>query len=102
MCGESGLERALQLLGDHRDGGERRAELVRGGGGEAVELRQVLLARQHEFGRRQRIGELARFFGDLPRIDADEADREQDREPDAEHVDRTADRADRRASHGSG
>ena len=29
----------VELLGDERDGGERRAELVRRGGGEAVELR---------------------------------------------------------------
>ena len=54
---------------------------MRRGGSEAVELRQMLLARQHQLGRRQRIGELAGFLGDLPRIDADIADREQDREP---------------------
>ena len=81
------LERALQLLGDHRDGRERRAELVRGGGRKPVELRQMLLARQHQFGRGQRLGDLPAFLGDLPRIDADEADREQDREPDAEQID---------------
>ena len=30
-----------------RDGGERRAEFVGGGGGEAVELGEVLGAREH-------------------------------------------------------
>ena len=81
------LDGALQLLGDHRDGRERRAELVRGGGGEPVELRERLLARQHQLGRGQRLGELPAFLGDLPGVDADEADREQDREPDAEQID---------------
>ncbi len=49
-------DRAFQLLGDHRDGRERRAEFVRGGGGKSVELRQMLLARQHQFGRGERVG----------------------------------------------
>ena len=62
----------VELLGDQRDGGERRAELVRGGGGEAVELREMLLARQHQLGRGQRLGELARFLGDAPGVDAGE------------------------------
>ena len=78
-----GGDRVLQLLGDHRDGRQRRAEFVRGGGGQAVELREMLLARQHQFGGGQRVGELARFLGDLPGIDADESDGEQEREPDA-------------------
>ena len=65
-CGESGSIARSSSLGDHRDGGERRAELVRGGGREPVELREMLLARQHQLGRRQRVGELARFLGDLP------------------------------------
>ena len=60
------LDRALELLRDHRDGGERRAELVRGGGGEPVELREMLLAREHELGRGERVGELARLLGELP------------------------------------
>ena len=61
---------------------------MRGGGGEAVKLRKVLLARQHQFGRGQCVRKLTRLFGDLPGIDADESDREQDAEPDAHHVDR--------------
>ena len=60
-CGAFGGDRALQLLGDHRDGRQRRAELMRGGGGKPVELREMLLARQHQLGRGQRVGELARL-----------------------------------------
>ncbi len=56
-------------------------------GGETVKLGQMLLAGQHQFGRRQRIGKLSGLFGDLPRIDPDIPDREQDREPDPHHVD---------------
>src|SRR5215510_14572961 len=48
----------------------------------------MLLARQHEFGRGERIGKLPRLFGDLPRIDTDESDREQNAQPDAHHVNR--------------
>ena len=81
---------------------ERRAELVRGGRGKPVELRQMLLARQHQLGRGQRVGELARFLGDLPGVDADEADREQDREPHAHHVDRRQLQRIVAASQGSG
>ena len=61
---------------------------MRGGGGKAIELRQMLLMRQHQFGRGQGVAELARFLGDLPGVDADESDGEQDRKPDAHHVDR--------------
>ena len=59
---------------------------MRGRGREAVDLRQMLLARQHQLGRGERIGQLPLLFGDLARIDADEEDREQDREPDAEQI----------------
>ena len=76
----------VELLGDERDRRERRAELVRGGGGEPVELRQVLLAGEHQLGRGERLGELARLLGDAPGIDADEGDAEQDRDPDAGDV----------------
>ena len=62
-------QRVVELLGDERDGGERRAELVRGRGGEAVELGQVLLAGEHQLGRGERLGELARLLGDPPGID---------------------------------
>ena len=86
--GDAGSIARSSSLRDHGDGRERRAELVRGRGRETVELGQMLLARQHQLGRRERVGELPRLLGDLPRIDADEADREQDREPDADHVER--------------
>src|SRR5262249_60106982 len=89
--GRARLEHALELLDDDRDGGERRAELVRGGGREAVELREVLLAREHQLGGGERVGEQARFLGDLPSIDANEAEREQEREPYPEHVFRRQD-----------
>src|SRR5829696_8434155 len=76
----------VELLRHERDRRERRAELVRGGGGEAVELRQVLLAGEHPLGRGERLGELARLLGDAPGIDADEGDAEQDRRPDSGDV----------------
>ena len=75
------IERALNLPYDKGDGGKRRAELMRRSGRQAIELREMLLARQHELGRRKRIRELTSFFGYLPRIDPDVADREQDGEP---------------------
>ena len=78
----------LQLARNQEDRRQRRAEFVRGGGGKAVELGQMLLARQHQFGRGQRVGELAGLLGDLERVEAGDADREHDREPDAEQVDR--------------
>ncbi len=61
--GEFGLDRTLELGRDHRDGGERRAELMRGRGGEPVELGEMLLAREHELGGGKRVGQLPRFFG---------------------------------------
>ena len=60
----------LQFLGDERDGRERRAELVRGCRGEPVELRQVLLAGEHELGGGERLRELARFLRHAPGVDA--------------------------------
>ena len=41
---------------------------MRGGCRKPVELRQMLLACQHQFGRRQRVGELAGFLGQLPSV----------------------------------
>ncbi len=79
-------ERLFELARHQRDGGERRSELVRRRGREPVELGEMLLAREHDLGRRQRLGELARFLDDLPRIDADIADAQQDGEPDPDHV----------------
>ena len=44
---------AHQLLGHDGDGGERRAEAVRRGGGKAVERRNLLLAREHQLAPRR-------------------------------------------------
>ena len=81
-------KRPLQLARNQEDRRQRRAEFVRGGGGKAVELGEMLFARQHQFGRRQRVRQLAGFLGDLERIKTGDADREHDREPDAEQIDR--------------
>ena len=67
-------ERPLHLLGDQRDGGKRRAELVRGRRRQPVERRQMLLALQHQFGGVERVGEQPRLLGDAPGIDAGEGD----------------------------
>ena len=48
----------------------------------------MLLARQHQLGGGERVGKLARLFGHLKRIEAGDADRQHDREPDAEQIDR--------------
>ena len=82
------LDRALEFGCDHRDGRERRAELMRGRCREPVELGEVMFAREHELGCRQSLGELARLLGELPGVHADEAEREQHREPHAHDVDR--------------
>src|SRR4051794_33270383 len=79
-------DRELELFGDQRDGRKRRAQLMGGCRRQPVELREVLFARKHQFGRRQRIRELARFLRDLPRMQADECDREQDGKPHPHHV----------------
>ena len=66
---------AAELLRHERDGGERRAELVGGRGGEAVELRQVLLAGEHHLGRGERLRELARLLRHAPSVDPREGRR---------------------------
>jgi hypothetical protein len=48
----------LKLFGDDGYGGERGAELVRGGGSKPVELREVLLACQCKLCGSHGIGEL--------------------------------------------
>ena len=80
-------ERPFHLLGDQRDGGERRAELVRGRRRQPVERRQMLLALQHQFGGGQRIGEQPRLFGDAEGIDGGEGDDGDDRHPHAGDID---------------
>src|SRR3954452_23151077 len=67
------LDGALEFGRDHGDGGERRAELMRSSGGEAVELRKMLLARQHQLGGGEGIRQLACLLGQLPRMHANEA-----------------------------
>src|SRR5438445_246372 len=84
----SPLSSLSSALARKEEGGRQRsAEVVRGGGRKAVELGQMLLARQHQFGGGERVGKLARFFGDLERIETGDADREQDRKPDAVQID---------------
>ena len=78
---------ALQLLGDERDGGERRAELVCGGGGKPIKCGEALLARQHQFGGGECGRHLARFLGDAARIDGGEDDAAHQSRPHAEDID---------------
>ena len=92
----------IELLGDEGDRRERRAELVGRRRREAVELRQVLLAGQHQLGRGERLGELARLLGDPPGVDAGEGGAEQDRGPDPGDVEEGQRRAPRPANQGSG
>ena len=78
---------ALELPGDQRDGGERRAELVGGGRGEPVERREMLLAGEHHLGRVEGAGELPRLLGDAEGVDAGEGAGRDQRHPDADRVD---------------
>ena len=71
---------------DERDGAERRAEVMRSRRRESVELREMLLARQHQLGRRQRVGEIARLLGDAPGVDAGEGEAQHERDPVSELV----------------
>ena len=77
-------EQALHFLDDECDGRQRRAEFMGRGGRQAVELRQVLLAGEHQFGRGQSVGKLPRFLGDARRVNAGESGAEHDREPGAQ------------------
>ena len=54
----------------------------------SIELGEMLFAGQHQFGGGQRVREFAGLFGDLERIETGDADRDHDREPDAEQIDR--------------
>ena len=85
-CGSSVAHLARELVGDERDRGERRAELVRRRGGEAVERREMLLALQHQLGRGQRVGELARLLRDAERVEGHEDQRADERHPDAADI----------------
>ena len=71
-----------------RNGGQGRSEFVGGGGGQAIELRQMLFARQHEFGGGQRAGQLARLLGDPIGVDRDKHRPGRERHPGADAVKR--------------
>ena len=78
----------LQFARDQKDRRQRRAEFMRGGGRQSVQLREMLFAGQYQFGRCQGVRELAGLLGHLERIKTGDPDREHDREPDAEQIDR--------------
>ena len=80
-------EFALHFLGDQRDGGKRRAKFMRGGGGQPVERRKMLLTLQHQFCCCERIGEHAGLLRHAPGIDAGEGNARHHRDPDAGHID---------------
>ncbi len=67
-----GRQVAHQLLGDDGDGGERAAELVRGGGGERAHRRDALLARERQLGRGEGVAHAPRLLGDAPGVAGDE------------------------------
>ena len=68
----AGRNIARQFFGNEHDGGEWSAELVRGGGGEAVERMQLLLVRQHQFARVEGCGHLPALPGKPASIDGEE------------------------------
>ena len=80
--------RQRKLLSDQRDGRQRRSQLVRGRGCEPVQLGEVLLAREHQLGSGERVREPAGILGDLPRVQPDEGNREQNGEPDPRDIGR--------------
>ncbi len=71
---------------DQRDGGERRPQFVRGGGGEPVELREMLGARQNEFRRGQRARRLPRLGRHPVGVERHESGADPESKPDAGHV----------------
>src|SRR5712671_269760 len=78
----------LQLARNQKDRRQRRTEFMRGGGRQTVQLREMLFAGQYQLGGRQCVRELAGLLGHLECIKTGNPDRQQDREPDAEQVDR--------------
>ena len=75
-----------EFVHDQGDGRQRRAQFVRGRGGDAVELAQVLLAGENQLGRGQRAGELPRLLGDPAAVDGDEGAADGDADPDPDDV----------------
>ena len=61
---------------------------MRGGGRQTIQLREMLLAGQYQLGGCQRVRELAGLLGYLECIKTGDPDRQYDREPNAEQVDR--------------
>ena len=76
-------QRALQLARHHRDGAERRAQLMRRRGGQRAQRRQAMLARQRQLGGGQARRHARGFRCDAPGIDRGEADADHQRRPDA-------------------
>ncbi len=70
----AGRQAAAHLLGHDLDGGQGRAELVGGGGGEAAEGRQALLAGQHGLGGGERQLHARRLGRRLPGVGGGETD----------------------------
>ena len=75
-----------QLPGHHLQGGQGRAQLVGGGGGQPAEGRQTLLPRQHGLGGGQRQLHPRRLRRDLPGIGGIETDAGHRGRPHAEAV----------------
>ena len=61
---------------------------MRRGSRQPVQLGEMLLACQNQFGRRERVGQLAGLLRDLERIKTGDPNREHDGKPDAEQIDR--------------
>ena len=66
-----------QLSAHHDDRGERRAEFVRGGGGQPVKTRKMILSFQNQFGGREGEAQVSRFMSDLRGVGANECGRDQ-------------------------
>ena len=71
----------LQFLGDKGNRCQRRSQFVGGGGGQAIERRQTLLPRQHDFSGPQGRRHLPGFFGNAPGINRREDRAADNREP---------------------
>ena len=78
---------ASHLLGDDGDGGQRRAELVRRGGGQGAQRRQPLLARQHRLGDVERQLHPRRLGRRLVGVAGGEGDADDQRDGEADAID---------------
>ena len=84
--------RGRHLTDDQRDGRERRAQFVRRGRCQAIELGQVLGARQDELRGGQRARRLARLGGDPIGVEGHKGGADRERDPDADQVERRQDK----------